>query len=121
MSRVIVPIISRKIIFFSVLFFLISICIWSKNAVAEQFLSLQVSAPSSVLEIGDSLQLTVIGIKTNGTQVDVTDVSTGTRYDNEDGFVDISTEGLVTINGARFRSVQETYTVWIVTTQVYPA
>jgi hypothetical protein len=80
----------------------------------EEFAALNVSTSTGAAKIGDQVQLTVIGVRADGTQADVTAGATGTLYQTADDIVGITADGLVTITGARFRLTQASYVVWII-------
>lgn len=83
----------------------------------EELVRLDVTAPVNVLKIGDSVQITAIGVRIDGIEVNVTKGATGTKYDSADvadNSVEITSDGLVTIHGAHFRSIQARYFIWII-------
>jgi hypothetical protein len=80
----------------------------------DSYTRITVTAPAGSVRIGSTVQLTVIGTKADGSLVDITQGSTGTSYSTPDDLVSISANGLVTINGARFRTTHDTYLVWVV-------
>src|ERR1044071_8162529 len=73
---------------------------------ADEFTRITLTAPSGSVRIGGTVQLTVTGTRADGSTVDVTRGSRGTKYSTPEELVSISADGLVTINGARFRSTQ---------------
>ncbi|HEU4391286.1 MAG TPA: hypothetical protein VFV34_26035, partial [Blastocatellia bacterium] len=80
---------------------------------ADDFTGLTVTASPGSVRIGATTQLTAIGVKADGTRVDVTQGSTGTSYSTPEELVSITADGLVTVNGAPFRTTHEAYLVWI--------
>lgn len=53
----------------------------ASGAVAqEDFANLDVLAPTTAARIGENIQLSVIGVRSDGTEVDVTAGQTGTAY-----------------------------------------
>ena len=81
---------------------------------AEDFTRITLTAPPGSVRIGATVQLTVTGTRADGSTVDVTAGSAGTKYSRPESLVSISADGLVTITGAPFRTTQDTFLVWII-------
>src|SRR6185503_6401599 len=81
---------------------------------AEDFTRITLTAPPGSVRIGATVQLTVTGTRADGSTVDVTTGSAGTKYSRPESLVSISADGLVTINGAPFRTTQDNFLVWII-------
>ena len=81
---------------------------------ADEFTSITLTVPSGSVRIGNTVQLTAIGKKADGSQVDITQGSTGTKYSTPEDLVSITADGLVAINGAPFRTTHDNYLVWII-------
>ena len=81
---------------------------------ADTFTSLTITSPVTSAKIGNTIQLTVVGIRADGTQSDVTRGSSGTVYLTPQGnYVTLSPDGLVSINSADFRSVTQAFHILI--------
>ena len=81
---------------------------------ADTFTSLTITSPVTSTKIGNTVQLTVVGTRADGTHLDVTLGSSGTVYlTPQSNYVTISPDGLVTINSADFRSVTQAFHILI--------
>lgn len=91
----------------------ILILVPTSSYAAEDFARLNVTASPSSARVGGTVQLTVIGVRADGTEVNITEGAKGTNYSTSETLITLTENGLVTVNHARFRSVTETYLIWI--------
>jgi hypothetical protein len=80
----------------------------------EDFTRITLTAPTVSVRIGDTIQLRVIGTKADASEINITQGSTGTKYSTPEELVSITADGLVSINGARFRTTHESFLVWVI-------
>ena len=90
--------------------------LWGNSAMAE-ITSIEVTAPKTVLKVGETLQLTVTATLDDGSTLNVTAGNSGTVYESDDVTkVAVDTDGLVTILSTEGRCVDCVDSVGVIVT-----
>lgn len=84
-------------------------CSLAATHAAPEYVALVVTAPVTVARVGQTIQLSVRGVRSDGTSDDLTPVLTGTVYVSLDGHASVDATGRLTVERAVFRSVTTRY------------
>jgi len=89
----------------ALIIFLLSV-LWANSAMVATIVSIAVTAPRTVLKVGETVQLTVIATLDDGSTIDVTAGSTGTLYfSSSPSATSVDADGLVTLFSTEARSI----------------